>query len=189
MNRVAQIVLIVASLTFGWLAMQVVHEFGHILHAWLSGGGIRRVTLQPLAISFTDVSPNPHPQFVAWGGPLWGSLIPPGLYAFLRWTRWSRAWLLRFFAGFCLIANGGYLLGGSLFPVGDAETLLRAGAPRAALAIFGIVATAAGLALWNGIGRHFGLGPQAKAIDRTAAWGMSAAAFALVALELAVAGV
>jgi hypothetical protein len=113
--------------------------------------------LHPLEISRTDVAPNPHPQFVAWGGPVWGSLLPCAWWWVASRVGWSRAWLIRFFAGFCLIANGGYLLGGSIYPVGDAEVLLREGAPRASLLAFGIVATSLGLALWNGLGHHFGI--------------------------------
>src|SRR5215472_11635577 len=75
-NRVHQFVLIASTLLFSWLAMQAVHELGHVLHAWASGGTVTKVLLVPLEISRTDVSPNPHPQFVAWGGPIWGALLP-----------------------------------------------------------------------------------------------------------------
>jgi hypothetical protein len=182
--RLSQIQLIVATLLFSWLAMQAVHEWGHMLHAWMSGGTVTAVLLHPLEISRTDVSPNPHPQFVAWGGPLWGCLIPHALYALVRWRNWSRTWLAAFFAGFCLIANGAYLLGGGLFPVGDAADLLRHGAPRAALFIFGVAAIASGLYLWNGLGKHFGLGINATATDGKAAWAMSGAVVLLILLEL-----
>ncbi len=183
MNRLFQIQLVVATLAFSWLAMQGVHESGHVLHAWTSGGTVTGVFLHPLEISRTDISPNPHPQFVAWGGPLWGSLIPLAIYGLVRWRKSSRSWLAAFFAGFCLIANGAYLLGGSLYPVGDAAELLRHGAARAALILFGITGLAIGLYLWNGLGKHFGLGASAPA-DRRAAWGMSAATVMLIVGEL-----
>jgi hypothetical protein len=186
LNRVNQVVLAVSTLVFSWLGMQVVHEFGHMVHAWTSGGRVRLVVLHPLEISRTDVSPNPHPQFVAWGGPVWGSVIPVAIYGAVRWRTWSRAWLARFFAGFCLIANGGYLLGGCLFPVGDAEVLLSNGAPRMSLATFGVVALASGFALWNGIGRHFGLSRQPIPFDKGATWGMSAALVLLLVIELVI---
>ncbi|MGE5193225.1 MAG: M50 family metallopeptidase [Deltaproteobacteria bacterium] len=184
MHRLSQFQLILSTLVFSWLAMQVVHESGHVLHAWTSGGTVTAVSLHPLEISRTDFSPNPHPQFVAWGGPLWGSLIPLAIYGLVRWRKWSRSWLAAFFAGFCLTANGAYLLGGSLFPAGDAAELLRHGAPRATLIIFGIAALASGLSLWNGLGRHFGLGTRPESTDRRAAWAMSAATVALIVTEL-----
>jgi len=165
--------------------MQAVHEFGHVLHAWTSGGSVTAVILHPLEISRTDVSPDPHPQFVAWGGPLWGCLIPLAIFAFVRRTKWLRAWLAAFFAGFCLIANGGYLLGGSLFPVGDAERLLNTGAPRIVLTACGALALAGGLYLWNGLGMHFGLGKEAMPIDKPAAWTLATLTAILITIELA----
>jgi hypothetical protein len=176
--------LIFSTIAFSWLAMQAVHEFGHVVHAWTSGGHVERVVLQPLEISRTDVFPNPHPQFVAWGGPVWGSLIPLGIDGLLHWCGWTRAWLAAFFAGFCLIANGAYLLGGSLFPFGDAQTLLDCGAPQWTLVVFGIAGLALGLSLWNGLGKHFGLGKSASDLDNSAAWGMTACAVVLIVVEL-----
>ena len=183
-NRRIQFQLIAATIVFSWLAMQAVHEFGHVAHAWLSGGLVERVVLHPLEISRTDVSPNPHPQFVAWGGPVWGSLIPLGTVAVLQWHGWARAWLSAFLAGFCLIANGAYLLGGSLFPVGDAQTLLESGAPRWALIVCGIAGLVSGLALWNGLGKHFGLGKSASDVDKSAAWGMTVCALVVLIIEM-----
>jgi len=182
-HRIGQVWLIVSTLACSWLAMQAVHELGHVLHTWSSGGRVVRVVLHPLVISRTDVDPNPHPQFVAWGGPIWGSIIPLALFAVVRGAGWSRSWLARFFAGFCLIANGAYLLGGSIFPVGDAEVLLRAGAPRASLAVFGIVGLASGLMLWNTLGPHFGFGKRVEPVDVKAAWWVAAAAAAIAAAE------
>jgi hypothetical protein len=183
-NRRIQFQLIASTMAFSWLAMQAVHEFGHVVHAWTSGGHVDRVVLHPLEISRTDVSPNPHPQFVAWGGPVWGSLIPLAIHGLLQWRGWTRAWLSAYFAGFCLIANGTYLLGGSLFPVGDAQTLLESGAPRWTLVFFGIAGLVSGLALWNSLGKHFGLGTSASNPDKFAAWGMTACAVVLMIAEL-----
>ena len=89
-----------------------------------------------------------------------------------------------FFAGFCLIANGAYLLGGSVYPVGDAAELLRHGAARATLILFGIAAVSAGLYLWNGLGKHFGLGSTPEPADRRAAWAMSVAVTVIIIAEL-----
>ena len=56
--------------------MMAVHEFGHVLHAWASGGVVAQVSLPLLSFSKTDLSQNPHPLFVAWGGAIWGCIIP-----------------------------------------------------------------------------------------------------------------
>src|SRR5262249_32932220 len=100
--------------------MMAVHEFGHVLNAMLSGGRVERVLLHLLAIARTDVSANPHPQFVAWGGAIWGTAIPLVLLAIVRIAARQYAYLAAFFAGFCCLANGLYLGAGSFGGVGDA---------------------------------------------------------------------
>jgi hypothetical protein len=132
-----------------WLGMLCLHELGHVLHAWASGGGVASLSVPLLGFSQTIVHPNPHERFVAWGGPLWGCLIPLIAFAIARFTRRRVPEPLRFFAGFCLIANGAYLGLGWTFRAGDAGDLLRLGTPRWLLIAFGLVATAAGLALWH----------------------------------------
>ena len=109
--------------------MMAVHELGHMLHAWISGGIVTKVLLHPLAISRTDVSPNPHPLFVAWGGIVWGCLIPMIAWLALRWAVPSYAYMSRFFAGFCSIANGAYLAGGYWMTAGDVTEIMRNGCP------------------------------------------------------------
>ena len=74
MSRVrASIILLgLSTVLLSWLWMMAVHEFGHVLHAWLSGGTVAKGVLHPLTISRTDVAPDPQPLFVVWGGPIWG---------------------------------------------------------------------------------------------------------------------
>jgi hypothetical protein len=185
MKRLTQSLLITATLAFSWLAMMAVHEAGHVLHAWASGGAVQRVVLHPLAISRTDVSPNPHPLFVAWGGAIWGCLIPLAIWGLAHWLARPHAYLARFFAGFCLIANGAYLAAGSLSPKGDdAGTILRHGGAQWQLIAFGLFAAAAGLYVWNRLGTHFGLGEANGRVDRRAAVGMTLALLVVVVLEL-----
>lgn len=157
------VLLALSTVLLSWLWMMAVHEFGHVLHAWLSGGTVTRVVLHPLAISRTDVAPDPDPLFVVWGGPIWGCMLPITAWLVLRW--WRYAFLLRFFAGFCLIANGAYLAAGAAMPVGDAQRLLELGVPAWALVAFGAIAVPAGLWLWDGLGKHFGIRCAAEAPD------------------------
>ncbi len=72
MKRLSQILLIVSFIGFSWLAMQAVHEAGHVLVARLTGGKVIKVALHPLIVSRTDLGENPHPLAVVWGGPLVG---------------------------------------------------------------------------------------------------------------------
>ncbi|MBL8794925.1 MAG: hypothetical protein JNM56_13535 [Planctomycetia bacterium] len=184
MARAWQALLIGSTLAYSWLAMMVVHEFGHCLHLWFSGGSVGQVVLHPLVISRTDPHDNPHPLFVAWGGAVWGCLLPVLGWAAANVVRWRFWYLARFFAGFCLIANGAYLLLGAFDPVGDARDLLRLGAPRWTLQLFGIVAWGLGLALWHRLGPHFGLNQRPPQVDRAAALAVTVALVLLIAAEL-----
>jgi hypothetical protein len=58
----------------------------------------------------------------------------------------------KFFAGFCLIANGAYIGLGSIDGIGDAGDMLRHGSPRWLLIAFGSLAVLAGLAVWHSLG-------------------------------------
>jgi hypothetical protein len=96
-------------------------------------------------------------------------------------------YVVRFFAGFCLAANGLYLAVGSLTDAGDAGDLLELGAPMWSLWLFGVAATAAGLYLWHGLGPSFGLGRGEGRVEPSAAWTVSGAAGVVIAGELALA--
>ena len=169
MPRRHQILLIGTFLPLCWLAMQVVHELGHVSSAIATGGTVQRVVLHPLTISRTDVSPNPRPLTVAWGGPVLGVVLPLGLLVALKLTKTLLAYLGQFFAGFCLIANGAYIGVGSFGRIGDAGDILRYGSPMWCLWLFGASTIPLGLWLWNGLGPHFGLGAAAGKVERRAA--------------------
>jgi hypothetical protein len=131
-----------------WLAMLALHEIGHALHALVSGGKIDRIAFPLFGFSRTDLSLDPHPQFVAWGGPVWGCLLPFVILSIAHATRRAIG-TARAFAGFCLIANGAYIGLGPAMTAGDPHDLLRHGAPTWTLIAFGIVAFTAGLYLWH----------------------------------------
>jgi len=57
---VTRVVYGLMTVTLSWLLMQALHETGHVLGAWLTGGQVVKLVLNPLAISRTDVSPNPR---------------------------------------------------------------------------------------------------------------------------------
>ena len=136
-----------------WMGMQAVHEAGHVLHAAASGGRVARVELPPLGFSRTDLSINPRPAFVAWGGAVWGVLLPLAVWGLCRVLCRRRgrsvARGLQFFAGFCLVANGAYLGVGWVDRVGDAGDLLRRGTPVWVLVAYSLVAVSGGLLLWH----------------------------------------
>jgi len=184
MKRQHRFVLISATLVFSWLAMQAVHEMGHIAAAAATGGRVAEVVLHPLAISYTRLSANPHPQLVAWMGPIVGIALPLAALLAARGANFRGWYVVQFFAGFCLVANGAYLAFGSFGHVGDAGDLLRHGAPLLLLWLFGAITIPLGFWLWNGLGSHFGLGAGDGHVDPSVANGMLALAILIVALEL-----
>lgn len=183
MNQLRVVILVACTLISSWLGMQAVHELGHVLAAWMTGGEVTRVALHPLSISRTDVAHNAWPRTVVWAGPIVGALLPLAVWSAFARLRWPGRYVLRFFAGFCLIANGLYIGLGSFQNVGDCGTMLQNGAKMWQLWFFGIVTVPAGFLLWNGQGKHFGIGPDAEPIA-----GANAVANVLVCLALIVFG-
>lgn len=156
-RRLRTVPLLIAFGAICWYAFMAVHESGHVLAAWVSGGTVERVVLHPLQFSRTDLGSNPHPVFVALAGAVWGCVLPLGAWLVARGLKWKYAVLLRAFAGFCLVANGAYLGAAFILPVGDASDLIRLGVPVWAFAVPGIVAFGAGLWVWDGMGERFGI--------------------------------
>jgi hypothetical protein len=183
-----QTILVVSTLLGSWLGMQAAHELGHALATLASGGRVARVVLYPLTISRTEVVDNPHPLAVVWAGPLLGIALPVVLWAVLAAASVSGAFVARFFAGFCLIANGAYLGVGSFFATGDCGEMLRHGSPVWTLWAFGVVAVPAGFWLWSGQGPRFGLGESNGNVSHRVAYGSLLILALLVLLGLIVDG-
>ena len=179
MKRTEQIIFIVTFLGSSWLAMQAVHELGHVLAAVATGGEVSKVVLHPLAISRTDLARNPHPLAVVWAGPLAGSVLPLLAFLIAHFARRRSACLFRFFAGFCLIANGVYIAFCPSEGGADTAVMLMNGTPRWVMVVFGIPSALLGLYLWHRQGPYFGLGEARGRVDRRAVvW--SAALFAAI---------
>jgi hypothetical protein len=187
-TRLHQAILIVSTILGSWLGMQAVHEFGHVVGAWLTGGRVARVVLHPLANSRTDLAVNPHPLPVVWAGPVLGVLLPLGLWKLADSLRLNAAFVLRFFAGFCLIANGAYIAVGSFDRIGDAGEMLKHGSAAWQLWLFGATTIPAGFWLWHGQGRQFGLGAAKGTVRRNVAYATLAGCAALLLLGLIVDG-
>jgi hypothetical protein len=185
MKWLTQVLLIVTFIGFSWLGMQVVHETGHVLVARLTGGEVIKVALHPLIVSRTDLGQNPHPLAVVWAGPLIGSGLPLMVFALAAAFRWPGLSLFRFFAGFCLIANGVYIgIGWLLADGADPWVMTENGSPVWVLVAFGLLATPLGLYHWHRQGPHFGLGEAKGNVSMRAAITSAALFLALVAGEL-----
>jgi hypothetical protein len=150
LHSVRKLVFAVCLVALSWYGMMAVHELGHVVGAWATGGTVTGVFLHPLSISRTDVLPNPYPGIVVWLGPVVGSLLPLLLVACGRSCRAET--YVGFFAGFCMIANGAYISVGTLEGIGDAGEMLRCGAPVWTLVAFGAVGISSGLMIWHRLG-------------------------------------
>jgi hypothetical protein len=218
MNRVHQAVLIFSTLLGSWLGMQDVHELGHVVAAWLTGGRVSKVVLDPLTISRTDLAENPRPLIVVWGGPILGVFLPlivwlgarvfpsplageglrvrgsdvrgPSVAGSDATDAAARGlpgtFLLRFFAGFCLIANGCYLGAGAFTHIGDAGEMLKHGAAPWHLWLFAALTAPAGLWFWHGLGPDFGLAKSNGTVNRRVAYATFVGCVALLALGFAI---
>ena len=162
MLRAQQLLLITSTLLGSWFGMQAVHELGHVLGAMATGAEVTQVVLSPLAISRTDVINNTRPLVVAWAGPIVGVLLPLVIWHAATVARLRFAFVLRFFAGFCLVANGLYIGVGSVGRVGDCGDMLRHGSPMWQLWLFGAITVPVGFWVWRGLGPAFGLGAWGK---------------------------
>ena len=169
MKRLDQAVLIVSFLGFSWLAMQAVHELGHVLGARLSGAEVRRVALHPCIISRTDLGHNPHPLLVVWSGPIVGSVLPLLALLAVKSCRSPGVYLFRFFSGFCLMANGLYIAFGPSQGGADAGVMMLHGSARWVMVLFGLLTSPLWLWLLHRQGPCFGFGDAQGKVDRRTA--------------------
>lgn len=179
---IRRILFVAPVALIGWTGMQGVHELGHVLGAWASGGTVRQVVLDLRTISRTDVMPNPAPGVVVWLGPAVGVLLPLLIAgAIPRRFRGLRA-AAEGFAGFCLIANGVYIGLGTFDGVGDAGEMLRTGSPAWVLWLFGIAALVTGLWVWHHLGT---ISRWGRELDHASWWSIAACWLALAGVMAA----
>jgi hypothetical protein len=166
--RTATCILIATWLMFCWLAMQLLHELGHLVAAWWLGIEVVRFHFGLLTISHTMLNDSGQTQAtllaVTWAGPLAGMLLPLAIWGIISMCQFQEAFLARFLAGFCLVANGCYLLCGPADGYADTGVLLANGAMRWQLITVGIIGVIPGFLLWNRQGSNFGIGQTPRPI-------------------------
>ena len=100
-------------------------------------------------------------------------------------ARWKGDYLARFFAGFCLIANGVYLGIGAFQGDGDAGDLLRMGTPKWCLWLFGLIAVPLGLFFGTDSARTSAAGKPKGKWTGKAAIGTAVVLMVVVIMEFA----
>lgn len=188
MKKFRLISLLASTVLASWLGMQAIHEFGHVLGALATRGKVSQVVVHPLTISRTDLSENPYPLIVAWAGPVFGIVAPIALWAIFAQFDFRFAFVLRFFAAFCLVANGLYIGLGSFAEVGDCREMLKHGSEKWQLWLFGLLTTPIGFWLWHGQASYFGFGSAPRDVESKIVYGMLATCLGLIGLGLAIGG-
>ena len=167
-RRVKAGFLITAWLPFCWLTMQLLHELGHLGAAWRQGVEVVQFHFGLLTVSHTMLDEAGQSQAtvlaVTWAGPIAGMILPLAIWGVVVLFRFREAFLARFLAGFCLVANGCYLLCGPADGYADTGVLLANGAMRWHLVVVGILGIVLGFLLWNRQGSHFGIGQTSHPI-------------------------
>jgi len=182
--RTHQIVFSVSLLALCWLGMMAVHELGHVLGAFFTGGSVQAVVLHPLAISRTDVSPNPAPLIVVWSGPTMGVLLPLIIWNCIPKPFTTLRNIVGFFAGFCCVVNGAYIAIGSIDQIGDCKVMLQHGSPTALLILFGLLTIPTGLWIWHQLGSLRSFFDQPSLVPARTVYFLVAILILIVAVEL-----
>lgn len=115
-------------------------------------------------------------------------VIPLLLWGIASALRMPGTFVVRFFAGFCLVANGAYIAFGSFARIGDCGEMLRHGSQLWQLWIFGLITIPTGFWIWNGQGPAFGLASAQGEVDVRAAYVTLIAALLLFAIGLSISG-
>lgn len=156
------IIRVVLAVVFSWYASLAVHEAGHALAGTLAEAESIEIRFPLLGFSQTRLTGNGHPLFTTATGPAVGTVLPLAFWLVWDRARWPGRRLLRMWAGFALVLNGGYLAGDAILQGGDGGELIRAGAPAWPLVVVGAIGVAAGLWVWHTMGLAHSAGPDAQ---------------------------
>ncbi len=155
-----QIALLFGSFCFGYNAATALHELGHALAAWMTGGAVQTMILHPFSTSFTEIASDPHPRITHIAGVVFGPAVAL-LGVWVAWPVRSAYCMPIHLTGVTALASSGiYLLIGTVMGVGDADDLLRMGVPAFPLILGGSLLLAGSLMLATAILPLLGIGRQ-----------------------------
>jgi len=140
MMELKKSLMLLGAFAFGYNAAHAIHELGHALAAWATGGSVTRVMLHPFSWSkILYGEPSACPLLVEWAGAAFASAC--GLLLLVVIRAWRGAWTLPLaMTGLCtLMVNGIYLTVDCLFLAGgDATSIVLYGTPRFFVLLAGV---------------------------------------------------
>ncbi len=141
--------LLLGAFAFGFNALNLLHEFGHVLAFWLIGATVDRLVIHPFGLSYVH-SPSPirYPIFIYAAGTLFSVIIGLGLVVLPRRIR--SAWMTPVLVTgvCCVLGNGVYwLVTIFLRERGDATMLVSLGVSWSLVVEGGICLVLGGLVL------------------------------------------
>lgn len=141
--------LLLWSLAFGYNASITLHELGHAIAYWTTGGTVEDIIIHPFSWSYCiPGSVSEYPNFTTWGGVVFGTIMGLMLVA-LVW-RWRGPYvMLAFMTGVvACLHNGFYLIFSCLAESqGDSMILIYGGTPKAVIIAAGLLMFGTGLIL------------------------------------------
>lgn len=163
-----QLLTVLGSYAFAYCTAAALHELGHALAAWLSGGKVQAMRIDPFGGSFVQVVPDSHPILTHSAGFILGPLAS---LAIVRRRDQLPAWLAPAAIALCtigLLSCAFYLLVGAALDVGDVRALARLGVPRFALVASGLALLLGGALAASVSLQAFGVGADASIAYRAA---------------------
>lgn len=140
MTTLRRVLTILAGFVLAIHVAVLFHELGHAMGYWVAGGRVTGIVmLAPLPAGYVRGYAMSTWQ-VVYGGVVFGTAVTVVPLLLVRWAARNsvaRFWLMMW-AACCLAHNGLYLFVGGIAPFGDAEGMIKGGAPRWGLMLAGL---------------------------------------------------
>jgi len=174
--------LLLAALFAATNIAKFLHEIGHALGAWSTGGIVRGLVIHPFSWSYA-LAVSPRDDVTIWAGSILGCLF--GILITFSVFKWrSGRLLIPLLVGpVTCLCNGSYLVLGSVFHLpGDGSVLAARYAPAGVVAAVGLLMLCAGMLLAFLIIPELGFGAADGIAHRTAVLAMGILPYELVIL-------
>lgn len=161
--------LLFGSFVFARFFATFLHEHGHAIAAWATGGKVYRIVFHPFSWSYVNhyVSKAEYRNSIIWAGPLFAVFI--GLLLIMIVWRWRRPSLLPvLMAGVVACTkDGAYLIISCLANIrGDGAILVKHGTPLVVVVAVGVILFAIGIVLAFTCLSLLGISPENKIKSR-----------------------